>query len=144
MGERKETSWCTLCGARFTDAETDGHSCCPKCGDKGVPCDASQDLKIEINWHELRILGIWAENYAHSCDAKDSTSNLSKTVGAITRRLQRQFPELTPLTLSQEISELPRKMQEAGVKIGSIESNVPKPDLIPINGPGAVQSTPKG
>jgi hypothetical protein len=57
---------------------------------------------------------------------------------AITRRLQRQFPEFPPLTLSQEIAELPAKLDEAGIEHGGMETNVPRPAPIPINGPGAV------
>ena len=63
MVNRKETTWCTLCGARFTHAEVDGADCCPKCGDKGIPCDPNDDVLVLVNWHELRILGIWAGEF---------------------------------------------------------------------------------
>lgn len=141
MVDRKETVWCVLCGARFTHAEVDGHQCCSKCGHEGVPCDTNLDLSVVINWHELRILGIWAENYARSCDAKDSSGHLVQTVQAIARRLQRQFPDETPLTLSEEIAELPRKMKTVGMQISNVDTNVPSPSLIPINGPGAIGSS---
>ena len=130
---RVATTWCTLCGARFTDDELKGAVCCPKCGDKGVPCDTALDLFVRVNWHELRVLGIWAENYAHSCDSKDETSHLTKTVHAITGRLQRQFPGKTPLTLSGEISQL---KEHYDVQTQGIAKTSP----IPINGPGAVTS----
>lgn len=133
MVERKETTWCTVCGARFTHAEIDGYSACPKCGDTGIPCATAEDLRIVVNWHELRILGIWAENYAQQCDSKDKTgASLIKTVHAITRRLQRQFPDKTKLTLSGEIADL----RGDGM---SVETHgVAESKLIPVNGPGAV------
>lgn len=132
MVDRKETTWCTLCGARFTHAEVDGHHCCPKCGSEGVPCDPNEDVKVAINWHELRILGIWAENHAQQCDKADPQASLTKTVHAITRRLQRQFPDKTPLTLSGEIMQV----KDHGYEIEGY--NVAKNSVIPVNGPGAV------
>jgi hypothetical protein len=139
---RVETMWCTDCGARFTDDETKDCWGCPKCGNQGVPCGVDQDVCVEINWHELRILCIWAENYAQACKAKDRTGldgeKMPLTVLAIARRLQRQYPDYTPLTLSEEIAGLPDALEKAGIECGPIESNVPRPSPVPVNGPGAV------
>lgn len=41
--------WCTRCGARFTEAEIEGETCCPECGDAGVPCDCKNDVTVKIN-----------------------------------------------------------------------------------------------
>ena len=104
MSERKEVMWCTDCGARFTDEEIHGWGC-PKCGSQGVPCGVEKDVTVEINWHELRILVIWAENWAQQCKRRasdDSSEKMPKTVTAIARRLQAQRPTFGPLTLSEE------------------------------------------
>ena len=114
MTERKEVIWCTCCGGRFSEEETAGVSCCPKCGNEGVPCSCDQDTTVEINWHELRILAIWAENWARHC--KD-TPEMPLVVQAIARRLQSQHPDFTQLTLSGEIASLPADLAKAGIYV---------------------------
>jgi hypothetical protein len=147
MTERVETMWCTDCGGCFTDDEVKGGLGCPECDSQGIPCGVDQDVRVEVNWHELRILGIWAENYARACAAKSpnphdtSGGGMPCMVAAITRRLQRQFPDFPPLTLSQEIFELPAALEKASIEIGAVETNVPRPEPIPVNGPGAVGHT---
>lgn len=134
MTERKETQWCCLCGARFTEAEVEGATCCPRCGDGGVPCDAAKDLTVRVNWLELRILGIWAENWAQHCQRtapNDPGGARPAVIHAITRRIERQHPGNTPLTLSGEIIEV--KQHGMGVE----SYGVAKPSAIPVNGPGA-------
>src|ERR1700722_7313992 len=142
MSERNEVMWCTVCGARFTQEEISGWGC-PKCKYQGVPCATSDDVRVELNWHELRILVIWAENYAQRCATNpapgDENLSMPSVVTAIARRLQRQHPTLTALTLSEEIAELPRKLAEKDIHIGGIETHgIGKPQPIPVNGPGAV------
>jgi hypothetical protein len=133
FGARKETTWCLDCGGRFTAEEAQGAFACPKCQSRGVPCSTEEDLTVEINWHELRVLGIWAENWAR----KDE--KMLRTIAAITRRLERQHPGKDPLTLSAEISGLPAALAKEGMNVGPIEKqNIPDPPPIPINGPGAV------
>jgi hypothetical protein len=127
--------WCVHCGVRLKDEEVKGWGC-PKCGYQGLPCDPAKDVTVEVNWHELRILVIWAENFARQME--DKSANSSKTVYAIAGRLRRQYPDFEPLTLSEEIAELPRQLEQAGIKAGPIETNVPRPKPIEVNGPGAV------
>lgn len=138
---RDEVMWCVACGARFTQEEIAGWGC-PKCGSKGVPCGTDQDVIVEVNWHELRILTIWAENYARSIkDGPDASGKRAPTtVAAIARRLQSQWPDFPPLTLSAEIAELPTKLTDYGMGIVgvTVESNVPKPRLLVTNGEGAI------
>jgi len=135
MVDRLEVQWCVDCGARFTAEEVEGCFACPSCGSESVPCDAAKDVRVEANWHELRILGIWAENHARHCAARPGNGGekMPRTVLAIWRRLQRQHPGFAPLTLSEEIAGLP-----AALDRGQIESNVPRPEPVPVNGPGAV------
>lgn len=139
MTERVEVMWCTLCGARFTDEEVvhaTMNTGCPKCGDKGVPCATARDVNIDINWHELHILCVWAEGWYNERCKKES----GPVVAAIARRLQQQHPNLNQLTLTGEIAMLPQELTDAGVTFTKVTTNVPPPPLIPINGPGAICS----
>lgn len=102
---RDKTTRCTHCYAEFTNEELEGANCCPNCQSTGVPCDISEDVTIKINWHELRILGLWADNYAHSVTMPEESKQI---VAKIIQRLEAQHPTMTPLTLTGEI----RKLQE--------------------------------
>lgn len=140
MIKRTEVMWCTVCGARFAQDEIRGWGC-PSCGNQGVPCDCTKDVRVEVNWHELHILTVWAENWAHRCaaDKSDPVGAASpQVVHAIARRLQRQHPTLGHLTLSGEVAALPADLAKAGINVGSVESNIQRPGPLPINGPGAV------
>lgn len=90
--------FCTDCGFRIESFE--GLSACPSCGTTGMPSPDEWQVTVTINWHELRILAIWAENWQ-----REHVSN-AKVVYAITDRLQAQQPELPPLTLVGEIGEI--------------------------------------
>lgn len=138
LTERKEVMWCVDCGARFAQEEIQGRGC-PKCDSQGVPCGVEQDVAVEINWHELRILVIWAENWAQHCKRQGAEGvNMTMTVAAIARRLQVQHPAFTSLTLSGEIATLRADLAKKGIEIGKIETNIAKPQLFEVNGPGAV------
>ena len=101
MGEEK-TIRCTKCYEEFIEEEKNV-SCCPKCGCKGVPMLISQDVEIKINWHELRILANWAENWAEAKCGQDSRDTLQ----AILDRLEKYKPkDGAALTLTQEVKDL--------------------------------------
>ena len=102
---------CIICASEFTDAESEGVISCPSCQTTSIPCLISDDVEIKINWHELRVLTIWAENWAKQIDKKkpEDTIPVEKSLYAImviAERLQKQFPDKTPLTLFSEIREL--------------------------------------
>lgn len=112
-----KTTRCTDCAAEFTDEELEGVSCCPKCGSKGVPCLISQDVNIKINWHELRILTIWASNWANKLEADSQ-----RALKSILKRLEAQRPvEFPALTLLDEIKELPVQLKKMGIECGPVE-----------------------
>jgi len=81
VADRIEVQWCTRCGARFTSYEVAGATCCPQCGCSGVPCSTKQDMVIEVNWHELRVLGIWASNFAQKLGAEGCRGAAGKVLG---------------------------------------------------------------
>lgn len=97
---RQEVQWCITCGARFTKEDVEGASCCPKCASSGVPCATEKDFLLAINWHELRVLCIWASNYAEKLD-----NDAKLCLRGIIFRLEHQAPNETPLTLGGEVRD---------------------------------------
>lgn len=98
---------CLICNQEFTEEEIKGFNRCPKCSNTGIPYDPKEDVTIKINWHELRILTIWAEHWARSI--KDKKTQPELTVACIARRMQKQYPDKTPLTLAGEIENLKKE-----------------------------------
>ena len=126
--------WCARCGARLTAEQTEGASCCPCCGSTGLPCDPSDDFLIEVNWHELRILGIWASNWADKLD-----DGAQASLRGILSRLERQAPDRAPLTLGGELRQMRQAIATGELKARSVEAvGVPAEGFVQVNGPGAV------
>ncbi len=104
---------CVRCNESFTAEQIQGVSACPGCGSKGVPMNPANDVIVRINVHELRILGIWAENHAVTCDNLQLDNayheSMKETVAAITGRLRTQLSNMgcdMPLTLSAEFKQV--------------------------------------
>lgn len=97
---------------------------CPKCGDKGTSLNPKEDVNIKVNWHELRILTLWAEWWANEIEKECPKSALA--IACIARRIQKQYPDKTPLTLAGEIEDLKK---DGTLK--DIQTNIPdKPNKI--------------
>ncbi len=113
-----KTIRCTDCAAEFTEEEIKGATGCPHCGTTGLPCSVNQDATININWHELRILTIWATNWAENkCDEA-----ARKTLRSIIGRLQQQRKEGWPaLTILDEVKELPETLKKDGIQVGGVQ-----------------------
>jgi hypothetical protein len=85
---------------------------CPNCGGEVPLSDASYDVTIKTNWHVLRCLIIWAENWAMQNGAGTSI------VYAEVDRIKSQHPEFAeeiPLTIADDLA----KMRDAGLTISS-------------------------
>ena len=116
---------CLICNEEFTEEDLKNVLCCPKCGNKGIPANPKEDVTIKINWHELRVLTIWAEHWANQIDKECPKSAL--TVACIARRVQKQYPDKTPLTLAGEIEDLKKNFPDFKIT----ETNIPdKPNKI--------------
>lgn len=107
-----KTTRCIQCDAEFSEADLDlvkeeldlkQVTCCPRCQTRSIPCDISRDLYVPVNWQELRILCMWATNWADKLD-----DQAKATMAAIVRRLeaQRKDPRWPALTLLGELREL--------------------------------------
>jgi hypothetical protein len=131
--------WCTDCGIRLRQVDIKGWGC-PKCGSQGIPCAPDKDVFVEVNWHELHILCCWAEFWAakHADSDDESSQKMPKTVRAIARRLEQQWPNMGALTLGGELADLPGQMADRGIKIGAVETNLPTAGPVLELGPGAV------
>ena len=95
------SGFCTDCGHKVANFE--GLKACPACGSRGIPCDDANQVGVLVNWHELRLLTTWAENWQRSKVPE------SKVVYAIAKRLQAQFPDRDSLTLAGELGEVAKK-----------------------------------
>jgi hypothetical protein len=70
---------------------------CPACGSVATPADLDKLLTIQISQHELRILTIWASNWAKQI-------NTTKPISVILDRLGMQTS--VPLSLEQEFADI--------------------------------------
>ena len=133
MEESTVVCWCTQCGARLTHEELEEHGLpsCPRCGYDGIPCDPADDCSLFLNWHELRILTIFAMHHANDLESIGPR----QTVTAICKRLERQHPGKAPLTLAGEFKQLRDLPWVTNVEVrGTPDFD----EFIEGNGPGAV------
>lgn len=96
---------CVRCNSEFSEAEIGKRRSCPGCGATGVPMSIADDVTVRVNWHELRILGIFASNWAREA-CKGDDNDTQGAVSAILNRIRAQYPERAPLTLFDEIKEV--------------------------------------
>ena len=124
-----------MCGVRLTQEELKAHGepNCPKCGNDGTPCAPADDCRVELNWHELRILTIWAMNHAEALDG----ASHRRVVTAICKRLEKQHPDKGPLTMAGEFKE----MREAFGNV-TVTGMQDFEEFVEVNGPGAVGHVP--
>jgi hypothetical protein len=98
---------CLACGEESTVSDDVHQHGCPKCGDTtGAPADLGQSLDLHISTHELRIITMWAMNYAELMDRQhpDTGVSLVSVMQVILNRIATQTN--VALTLSQDIADL--------------------------------------
>ena len=107
---------CLNCGKECE--ESPRATCCPNCGDTGVPANASERLDVKITWHELRVIVMWAERFASSVAEERESKKMMRVVYGIADRIQQQhLSQKTGLTFASEIAEL-------RAEFGDVEQNV--------------------
>jgi hypothetical protein len=105
--------FCVKCG---TEVETfDGLECCPRCKTHSIPCSYSDQVKIDINIHELRTLCIWAERWVNVMQNEQTQADCAETLRSIVNRLQKQVPSEVALLLCDEM----KAARAEGLKIES-------------------------
>ena len=122
MSEEKSIL-CVECRSTFSAEELDrsGATSCPTCGSTGIPADLKDALELHITRHELRILTIWAANYAYQCDKKDENSHLMTVVNGIIKGIRSQHAEVGPLSLHEELQEVADAGHKVQSSIGDFE-----------------------
>ncbi len=99
--DNEKVARCTGCRSEFSEAElVPEPTCCPNCGSKSVPSDPRLDIQLTISPHELRILTIWASNYAQKLEL-----DCKKSLAGILSSIRKQHPKIS-LTLDEELNEL--------------------------------------
>jgi hypothetical protein len=93
---------CVQCRGRFSEQETTGKNCCPRCGNTGMPADARRVATVTFTEHEWRILCIWASNWAEQCDREKPSGGVT-TIEAMVREIKRQAPDIGHLTMRDEL-----------------------------------------
>lgn len=81
---------------------------CPACGEQSIPADLDRDtVTVEVTWHELRCLVMWAEWWAGvDRGDKDQRYTMQRVVAGIADRIYRQHLDKAPLTFTGELAEL--------------------------------------
>jgi predicted nucleic acid-binding Zn-ribbon protein len=97
---------CIKCRATFTEAGYQNASGCPSCGDKGVPATLQRQTTLDITHHELRVLCIWASNYADGIKDPKMRDPMKAALRGIFSGLRSQDPNLPALSLFDEIQEV--------------------------------------
>lgn len=112
---------CTLCGAEFTDEQIRDATCCPNCRHTGVPMAIADDVQVRINWHELRILVMWAHWWAER--HKTEHPAMVPVVASIAERIAEQHLDKGPLTFAGDIS---KAREELGLEITIVKDGKPE------------------
>lgn len=118
-----KTIRCTDCASEFAEDELVGVSGCPTCGATGVPCAISEDVNVAINWHELRILGIWASWWA---EAKFKDQSGHRTLRSIIARIEAQHPEKPALSFGGELKQIARSGLVGDIEVRNPDGTVDK------------------
>ena len=114
---------CLACGGEFNFSPDERVSCCPGCGDEGIPADLDERPEFKITWHELRCLVMWAERWASS---SDESKRMQRIVYGIADRLHLQHMDGPSLTFAQQLADL-----RADPSVGAISQNVIREDYEP-------------
>lgn len=123
--------FCTHCN--YIVESFDGLTACPNCGTDGRPCAYENQVPISVNIHELRILCMWAENYAAACEKNNIEGNVGMRdlVYAISNRLQKQLRTLGHDGIALTMADEFRVLKEAGYDFQTNHPCADDPELPP-------------
>lgn len=124
-GFHEITLRCGRCGHEYRPPHplyrgpVQGYEPCPDCGLKGLALRDVDDVTVEVNWHELRILGIWAERWAGQMPEERMSEESQRIVAVITGKLAAQHTDKPGLTMSADIADLRQWAKKEGA--GGVE-----------------------
>ena len=88
----------------LSDGEDPGLAACPACGNTKVPADADDTVTITLTTHELRVLAIWASNWATAIKDHPSCEDSPQVIQGILDHLA--LYTSAALSMHQEIADL--------------------------------------
>ncbi len=107
---------CLHCREISDVEQTETESCCPVCGDVNIPAYADDTVTLTLTTHELRILTMWAANWAAKIDTTpDAYYDAAHVITGICDHLA-QYTD-APLTLTQEFADLRATFPDATVTV---------------------------
>ena len=98
---------CIVCRRPYSKSEVDNMETCPECGVGVKPMLPRENVSINVNWAELKILSNWAEAYALAYQVH--YPDMLKAVYSITNEIEQQNPLKTPLTTGRELGVMKEK-----------------------------------
>lgn len=119
---------CLQCSTAFDVEPTDDLAGCPGCGDsRGTPANLTTDtVTVDITWHELRVLTIWAEMWAGKMPDEDDRLRTQRVVAGIADRIHAQHLDERPLTLTGELAQLRSDFGQANVEVAGFNEIPPE------------------
>lgn len=105
---------CLCCGEPSEWESDAGPPCCPHClCSVHVPADLDDMATVTLTVHELRVLTMWADKWAHSMPDLHS----KRVVTGIVDRLVPQLPGGQSLTIDQLVSDLASRFPDFNFEI---------------------------
>lgn len=107
---------CINCGVEMVkvDLPADG-TACPACGSTSLPCHIREDILLPINWHELRVLTIWASNFAYHPDFNIQEDS-KHTLESLLTRLDQYRPINSPHLSLKDVKDRPPVIDLTDIK----------------------------
>jgi len=99
--------FCIKCGVEVESFE--GLSCCPACKTVYSPCCFRDQMNVNINIQELRVLCMWAERWVNVMKNEQTQATSAEVLRSIATRLSKQLPKETCLLLSDELKAIKDK-----------------------------------
>ena len=97
----EKTVRCTVCRSEFTGSEIEGKVSCLRCGTNLMPEAIEDDVELTINKRAIRILTIWASNWAEKHCPPECMEEIDRIISGISD----QVPGIT-LSMRDEIHQL--------------------------------------
>ena len=92
--------FCIKCGTVIESF--DGLASCPTCKTTSIPCSYDEQVTINLNLHELRILCMWSERWVNVMRDEQIQAESAVVLRAIVSRLKTQIPEDANLLLCDD------------------------------------------
>lgn len=107
----EKVALCLVCRKEFTEEETKTATCCPNCKSTSVPADPREKATITLTYHELRILCIWASNWA----IKTGEVKNNIVIESIINNIHQQDDKIPALSLREEFTGILKEFPDTKI-----------------------------